>query len=313
MSGRGPRPHRSRIALAALAIGAVAWAQGLPTVTVTRGDRRIVVEQRATGAAGARTVLANRNCEADVLTNLFYGPVAGFVVTRVDETTLVSQFAKVRVPGPAAPAAVPAPPAADAATQDTADEALATTAGDATADDETIELLGGTATFDRPGCLDTLDPEGALPVELRQGRTSVTGTRFFLDRGTDLASMDGPVVLTRTAADDAPPLEATAAGLTFDVGTESATLTGDVVVTSGERVSHAERLELDEAAGVAILTGAPATSRRGDDEVRGTTLRYDLETNDVVVVGGVSASFEVDVAGDVGGASDAAQPEPDVP
>jgi hypothetical protein len=278
--GRAARPHRTGLVLAALTAGLVALAQGLPTVSVTRGDRLIVVEQRATGAEGARTVLANRNCEPGVLTNLFYGPVPGFVVTRVDETTLVSQFARVRVPAPSA-----------------GDEAE-DTAGEASADDETIELLGGTATFDRPGCLETLDPEGALPVELRQGRTTVTGTRFFLDRGTDLASMDGPVVLTRSAADDGPPLEATAEALTFDVGTESATLTGEVVVTSGDRVSRAERLELDEEAGVALLTGSPATSRRGTDEVRGTTLRYDLETDDVIVVGSVSASFEVDLGED---------------
>ncbi len=289
MTGRSSRPRRSALALVVLAAGLWALAQGLPTVTVTRGDRAIVVEQRATGAEGARTVLANRNCEPNVLTNLFYGPVPGFVVTRVDETVLVSQFARVRVPSPAAD---------DASSGD----------GGSPDDDETIELLGGTATFDRPGCLETLEPEGARPIELRQGRTVVTGARFFLDRGTDLASMDGPVALTRAAADDGPPLEATAAALTFDVGTESATLTGDVVVTSGERVSRADRLELDEEAGVALLTGSPAISRRGDDEVRGSTLRYDLETDDVVVIGGVSASFEVDL-GDDQVATDGLEPE----
>jgi lipopolysaccharide export system protein LptA len=302
---RGRRSARDRrLGPLWLAAGAcVALAQGLPTVTVERSDRTIVVEQRTTGAEGARTVLANRNCEPGVLTNVFFGPVPGFVVTRFDETELISQLAIVRVPQPATGAV-------DTQTDATSDDPPSDeVAGD---DQETIELLGGTATFDRPGCLEALDPEGARPVELRQGRTTITGARFFLDRGTDLATMDGPVTLERRAQGDGPTLEATADALTFDVADERATLTGSVVITSGERVSRADRLELDEAAGVAVLTGAPAVSRRGNDEVRGSTLRYDLETDDVVVIGSVSASFEVDlgddgsVAEDGGGAAEGA-------
>jgi len=261
----------------------LALAQGLPTVTVTRGERTIVVSQRTAGADGARTVLANRNCEEGVLTNIFFGPVAGYVETAFDETVLVSQVAIVRVPRERA-----------AAGDDAVASAEAAPPGD---DDETVELFGGRVTFDRPGCIAELDTAEALPVELRQGRTTVLGDRFFLDSGTDIATMDGPVSLTRAAAagDDRPPLEATADTLTFDVEREQATLIGSVLVTSGERVSEADRLELDEAAGTAVLTGSPAVSRRGADEVRGNTLRYDLETDEVVAIGAISATFEVDL------------------
>jgi lipopolysaccharide export system protein LptA len=250
---------------ASAAAAVIALAQGLPTVTVTRADRTIVVAQRATGAEGARTVLANRNCEAGVLTNVFFGPVPGYVETRFDDTVLSSQIAVVRVPT------------------------------DGSDDDETVELLGGHAVFDRPGCLQEVDEAEARPVELRQGRTTITGTRFFLDRGTDVADFDGPVTLTREAsgADGRQRLEATAASMTFDVEQERATLIGDVVVDSGERTSTADALELDEVAGVAILTGTPAISRRGSDEVRGNTLRYDLETDEVVATGSVFATFEL--------------------
>jgi lipopolysaccharide export system protein LptA len=272
------------------AFAAFALAQGLPTVTVERSDRTIVVEQRTTGAEGARTVLANRNCEEGVLTNVFFGPVPRYVVTRFDATELTSQLAIVRVPQRAAgddPVATPVD--GEAPPEDPADE-------------ETIELLGGTATFDRPGCLEDVDPEGARPVELLQGRTTVRGARFFLDRGTDLATMDGPIDLTRRAEGDGPALQATADGLEFDVSDERATLTGAVTITSGDRVSTADRLELDEEAGIAILAGSPAVSRRGADEVRGDVLRYDLETDDVVVVGNVSATFEVDLGEEGAGA-----------
>jgi len=270
----------------------LALAQGLPTVTVTRGERTIVVSQRTAGADGARTVLANRNCEEGVLTNIFFGPVAGYVETAFDETVLVSQVAVVRVPRERTPTgdADTAPPPGDASSP-RADDASPRS------DDETVELFGGRVTFDRPGCIAELDAAEALPVELRQGRTTVFGGRFFLDRGTDIATMDGPVSLTRAAAegDDRPPLEATADAMSFDVEREQATLIGSVVVTSGERVSEADRLELDEAAGTAVLTGSPAVSRRGADEVRGNTLRYDLETDEVVAIGAISATFEVDL------------------
>ena len=191
--------------------------------------------------------------------------MAGYVETRFDETLLLSQIAVVRVPRAESE------------------------------DDETVELYGGAATFDRPGCLADVDASDARPVELRQGRTTILGARFFLDRGTDVATFDGPVSLERAAAegDDRPPLQATADSMTFDVETEQATLLGAVVVTSGTRVSSADRLELDEAAGVALLSGAPAVSRRGADEVRGSTLRYDLETDEVVAKGAVFATFEI--------------------
>ena len=273
------RPRATIGAIAAVAtVAAFALAQGLPTVTIERSDRTIVVEQRTTGAEGARTVLANRNCEEGVLTNLFFGPVPGYVVTRFDATELTSQLAIVRVPQRAAGEADPP------------DEVAS--------DEETVELLGGAATFDRPGCLEAVDPAGARPVELLQGRTTVRGARFFLDRGSDVATMDGPIALTRRAEGDGPALEAASDSLEFDVSDERATLTGSVTITSGDRVSTADRLELDEEAGVALLAGNPAISRRGSDEVRGDVLRYDLETDDVVVVGNVSATFEVDLGTD---------------
>ena len=280
-----------------IAAGVVlALAQGLPTVTVSRGERTIVIAQRTAGADGARTVLANRNCEDGVLTNVFFGPVAGYVETTFEETVLLSQVAVVRVPRER-PAEDPSTPDADATRTDETDTNDDADATASSGDDETVELYGGRVTFDRPGCIAEVDADDARPVELRQGRTTVLAGRFFLDRGTDVATMDGPISLSRAPAegDDRPPLEATADEMTFDVERERATLIGSVVVTSGERVSEADRLELDEAAGVALLTGSPAVSRRGADEVRGNTLRYDLETDEVVATGAVSATFEVEL------------------
>jgi len=266
--------YRAASGLALLLLTALVASGGLPTpasaqsgtatrVTVERGERTITVVQRALASDGARTILNNPNCEPKVRTNLFVGPPPGFVETTIEASRLTSSIAIVRVPD-----------------------------GD---EDETIELLPGRASIDRPGCLEAIDDEDAEPVVLEQGRTLVTGSRFWLEQDTDIARMDGPVALTRRSEDGAVTLEASADALLLDVSTEVATLAGGVVVTSDERVSRADRLELDEAAGVALLTGDPAVSVRGEEELRGRELRYDLETDDVVAVGAVGARFEIDL------------------
>jgi lipopolysaccharide export system protein LptA len=262
-----PLPRRTLAVVAAAALLVTALGQGATTtttVTVERGERALLVEQRALAVDGARSILGNERCEPGLRVTLFYGPPPGYVQTTVDETTLTSTIAIVRVP----------------------------IEGDG---EETLELFGGRATISRAGCLEEVDDEDAERVVLAQGRTTVRGTRFFLDQGTDVAEMTGPVELERRNADGGVALEATARELSFDIASERSTLAGDVVVRSEERVSSADRLELDEEAGLAFLTGAPAVSRRGEDEVRGQTLRYDLETDDVVVTGGVRGTFTVDL------------------
>lgn len=246
-----------------LAPSAAAQGGTATTVTVERGERVITVVQRALAADGARSILNNPNCEDGVRANLFFGPPPGFVETTIDATRLTSAIAVVRVPD-----------------------------GD---EDETIELLPGRASFDRPGCLAGVEAVEGGVVVLEQGRTTVLGSRFWLEQDTDLARMDGPVTLSRSSDDGAVTLEASAQTLLLDVSTEVATLEGEVVVTSDDRVTRADRLELDEDAGIAFLQGDPAVSVRGGDEVRGQTLRYDLETDDVIAIGGVEGRFEVDL------------------
>lgn len=270
-----PSPLRRALAgpaaVAAVAVAAALTAAALTTVsaqgttttmTLDRGERTISVFLRAAAADGARFILASPHCEPQVRTSTFFGPDPGFVETLFDDTRVTSTIALVRAPEDG---------------------------------EETLELFGGAATFDRPGCLEAVDEAAAVPVVLEQGRTLVHGRRFSLDQGTDLATMEGPIELTRADADGIAALEARADGLTFDVVGEHATLVGGVEVRSAGRVTTADRLELDERAGVAILTGAPAVSRRDGEEVRGATLRYDLETDDVVVIGGVQATFTIEL------------------
>ncbi len=280
--------------LTAAVLTATPWAltQSATRLVLERSDATIEIVNAGRADQGARSILDLAGCvEGETSsTNLFYSPVEG-VTTRIDDrgqegtegeaTTVEAPLVIVLRPERGSSGDV----ASDAMTSDQI--------ASAPRDDETLEALDATATFGRPPCLDELEPADPPTVLLRQGRTSVVGARFFLDRGSDVATMDGPVSLTREPQGDGPPVEAEAESLRFDLESGGSTLTGDVRVTAGDRISEADEVELDEDAGIAILRGDPAVSRVGQDEVRGLILIYDLETNDVVVEGGVSASFEI--------------------
>src|SRR5690606_40283841 len=110
------------------------------------------------------------------------------------------------------------------------------------------------------------------------------------------SDLDGPIALTRAgASEDEPPLTASARSMTFAVNEQRATLVGDVRVTSEERTTTGDTLTLDEEAGLAVLTGAPARSVRGSDVVEGARRLYYLDGDDVGVVGNGSGQREVEV------------------
>jgi len=262
------------MALLVASIGVVALAQSATRLLLERTDADIEIVNEGLASDGARTILRLAGCEADpdVRTNLFYAPGGG-VTARIDrgEGEPAVVFAPLMI--------VLQPGGADAA------EAK---------DEETLEALDVVAaSFGRPPCLTSVDAADAPSISLQQGRTTAEGTRFFLDQGVDVASLEGPIVLQREAEGDGPVIDATARDLQFDLDSGRSTLSGNVRVVAGTRESEADSLELDEEAGIAILVGQPAVSRDGTDVVRGDRLYYDLETNDVVVEGSVKGSFEL--------------------
>lgn len=257
-----------------LAAAVLALAQGFPRLTVERESGTITIENRSPSAEGARTFLQLAGCEEGVALSIFYGPAGEGVVTQLDEATVVrSDVVLSRRP------------------QDGAD------AGAAEGERDTVEWLDGEIAFQQEGrpCVAEHLPGESPRVELTQGRTRVEGARLFLDQETDVAVMDGPVALERAPEGDAAPLVASAASLRYDLDTERSSLSGGVRVEQGARVSEAEELELDEEAGVAVLRGSPARSTEDGDVVEGRVLRYYLDSNDVVVEGGVKGTLELEL------------------
>lgn len=269
-------------AVGGLAGSGVAQTPSATRLLLERSDATIEIVNAGRADEGARSILSLAGCldDASLESNLFYAPGGG-VSARIEQQD--GEPADV-----AAPLIVVVRPGA------AEDEAGGEADGGEADDDETLEALDVTATFGRPPCLASTEPADPARVTLEQGRTTATGARFFLDRQTDVATMDGPVTLRRTPQGEGDPVDADATALEYNLSTGRASLTGDVEVRSGGRESSADRLELDEEAGVATLYGSPAVSREGEDVVRGERLIYDLETNDVVVEGGVEATFELE-------------------
>jgi len=263
-----PRRHALLAALLLATPACLVLAQTVTTFSLQRDDTELVIANLARAADGARSIGNNLNCEEGQRLTIVYGPAPGAVETRVEEAVLTSQLAVIRTPVDA----------------------------EEGAEEETLELSDATVSFNRPGCLEEVTPADSPVVTLVQGRTTVEGTRFFLDSNDDIGRMDGPVHLTRAAESDGDePLTATASAMTFAVGEQSATLTGDVEVVSEERVTRGDSLELDEDAGTAVLTGSPARSVKGNDVLEGSTLLYYLDSDDVVVIGNVSGELEFDL------------------
>lgn len=262
---------RRGVLLATLAVAAplgLVVAQTVTTFSLQRDDTELVISNLALAADGARSIGNNDNCEEGQRLTIVYGPEPGHVETRVEDALLTSQLAIIRSP----------------------------VESEEGAEEETLELADAAVTFNRPGCIEETTPAETPVVTLVQGRTTVEGTRFFLDRNEDVGRMDGPIQLTREAQDeDGTPLVATSTSMTFAIGEQHATLTGDVEVSSEERVTTGESLELDEEAGTAVLSGSPARSVKGEDVLEGRRLLYYLDSDDVVVIGNVAGELELEL------------------
>lgn len=234
---------------------------------LSRAERDLVVQQFAPQAEGGQFRTNVPNCEDGLRLSTVYAPEPYAVVTEVATTRIISPLVLARRP-------------------ETAED-------NATA--ETLTMFAGDVTLDDGFCPAELNRSGLERVYIVQGRTLVSGTELVYDNDTGLADLSGPVRLSREAEGSGPEILASADSLIFDVETELSTLSGSVLISSGSRISYADSLVLDEDAGVATLRGSPARSVEGENDISGSVLIYYLDTDDVVVEGGVSGSLELEL------------------
>lgn len=290
-----------RLALAPLLLAALALGQEgapepqgcnpsetLPCVELRRNDKLVTVQQTARdsegGLFGSRTFDEAAECAAaDHTLTTFYAPAPKTVETRIDGTLITANVVLRDQPR-----------------------------GDQ--DAATLEIFGGSLELDpETFCPQKVERAETAEVTLSEGRTTVTGVRLTYDNASGDSVMTGsaanPVTLERAAEGDSPALTASAEKLEFNADAPERTFTGGVRITSQERVSEADELIYNDESGVAVLRGSPARSRKGEEFVEGRLITYYLDSNDVVVVGGVGGELLLDL----GGVAEPAAPEPGAP
>lgn len=137
-------------------------------------------------------------------------------------------------------------------------------------------------------------------VLVTQGKTRLKGKNLVYDESDGIARIDGPITFTRE--NDKDPLKGKSERIEVNVDEEKTLLVGNVVLESaGGRISKAGRVEYDDAKNEARLYAsaeAPAESVKGGDILRLSSgyIKYNLETNDVVVVkegsGNITGEFQ---------------------
>lgn len=243
----------------------------LPYFELRRDDRPITVQQTARDDQGGLSITrGGPDCRKNENISFFYAPEPKEIETKVNNTTIRSNAVLRSQPKE----------------------------GGAEAQDEAVlDFFPGSLGYnEETACPKNVKRDKASQVTVVEGRTTVNGTSLVYTNSDGKGTMPGPITLERREEGDSPALTATAKErMDFNVDDDITTLHGDVRVESDGRTSRAEVLELDEEAGFAILRGNPATSEDEEGKVSGQVIEYDLDSNDVIVTGGVQGSFEIEV------------------
>lgn len=249
--------------IAVLLLPILANGQTFPSITIERENATFLITNRGDPSEGARSIPFLLGCEEGFKLLVYYGP-GRRVETIIDEyTKIMSTVVLVKQ-------------------------------SKESKEQETIELLDSVAEFGlRPPCVISLEELEEPEVRLTQGRTTVLGRFLLLDQEATVANMKGPISLERSKIGSGNSVTALADELTFDLDTNQIVMVGDVRVQAGDRLSQADRLELNETEGIALLTGQPAMSTEGKSIIEGDRIRYYLDSNEVIVLGNIRGTFEI--------------------
>ncbi|PYE55930.1 LptA/OstA family protein [Deinococcus yavapaiensis] len=240
------------------------------------GDvRRIKIEN--TGRDEQTAALACTPQDGDPPTTptqvVYYTPASTGVVVTVDENVIVGSLAVITQQ-----------PDGQGGTK--SDGHVEMSAGSAKVLDE--PPANAEAFLERCGVLVTPEVK-ADAVQVTQGKTKLGGSKLVYDESDGIARVEGPIAFERDT------LRGKSDRIEVDVEKETTTLVGNVELRDGNRVSKAARVEYDDAKSVAVLRGtidAPAESSTPKETIRAQTIRYNLDTEEIVVQGRISGKFD---------------------
>ncbi|GEM48103.1 LptA/OstA family protein [Deinococcus cellulosilyticus] len=244
------KPIHRLTSLLLFVVGAAVFAQEAdtaPTFSLERKDKTIVMSKRGPDESGLAIF-----CDQDPNTRgIFYDPSEEAVVATIDDNRIKAPLAIM----------------------DKKENG-----------DGHLEMSSGKAIEDDDGDCPQVEPQSnAGGLKITKGKTQLSGSKLVYDEKDGLANIDGPITFEREQKDG--KLTGTSQKLVVDVDKDTTVLKGSVQLKSGERTSSAEEVEYSEKDNVAILRGTPqnpAKSIKGKEELTATTIRYNLETNDVV-------------------------------
>ncbi|MER3482866.1 MAG: hypothetical protein C4332_06650 [Meiothermus sp.] len=149
---------------------------------------------------------------------------------------------------------------------------------------ETVRLDGGSATYsEQDDRLDIKPLAQPKAVEVRQGKSTVFGSRLEYDNDTGDANISGPNEISRTGD---KPLTGQSQRMIYNVDDETLKMFGDIKLVQKDRTTTATSALVREKEGVAYLFGtdqSPVVSTDKNGTAKGARIRYNLDTGDVVV------------------------------
>jgi lipopolysaccharide export system protein LptA len=149
---------------------------------------------------------------------------------------------------------------------------------------ETVRLDGGSATYSEADDRLEIKPQ-AVPkaVEVRQGKSIVFGSRLEYDNDTGDANILGPNEISRSGD---KPLKGQSQRMVYNVDDETLKMFGGIKLEQNGRTTVATSALVREKDGVAYLFGTdkePVVSTDKNGTAKGSRIRYNLDTGDVVV------------------------------
>ncbi|MCL6525749.1 MAG: hypothetical protein K6T57_02590 [Thermaceae bacterium] len=149
---------------------------------------------------------------------------------------------------------------------------------------ETVQLDGGSASYNEAEDRLEIQPKAApKAVEVRQGKSTVYGSRLEYDNDTGEASILGPNEISRSGD---KPLKGQSQRMVYNVDDETLRMFGEIKLEQNGRTTLASSALVREKDGVAYLFGSdkdPVVSTDKNGTAKGRRIRYNLDTGDVVV------------------------------
>lgn len=131
-------------------------------------------------------------------------------------------------------------------------------------------------------------------ILINQGKTKLSGSKLDYTSETGKIEISGPIDFLRSGE---KPSNGKSDSISIDVDNETTTLIGNVSIIQGNRITKAPKVIYDDSNSTAIFYGdgsnkAESVESSLDDRISANTIKYYLDSGEVVVSGNISGQFQ---------------------